>query len=164
MNLDILIFQQINGLTGRWTCLDALGVFFAAYFWYFLVGLAILIFWKKWRIIFSVFTSIILTEALVESMKFLWQRPRPFAENNINLLLGRLGGFSFPSGHAATTFALSFIVYHYNKKAGVVFFFASFLISIARVFVGVHWPSDVLGGAIVGIFSGWLVIKLSKRF
>ena len=82
----------------------------------------------------------------------------------MNLLLSHEATSSFPSGHAAFYFALSTIIYFYNKKAGLLFLFASFLISISRVFVGIHWPFDIFAGAIVGIFSGWIILKISKKF
>ena len=162
--LDINIFNRVNNLAGQWTYLDALAIFFAEYLQYILAGLVILLFWKKWRAIFLVFTSAILAEfGLVELIKFFWSRPRPFVENNVNLLLEHAGA-SFPSGHAAFFFAISTVVYQYNKKAGIGFFVASFFIAISRVFCGIHWPSDILAGAIIGIFSGWLILKISKRF
>lgn len=165
MNLDILIFQQINGLAGRWVYLDSLGVFFAEYFIYILGGVALLLFRKNLRrVIWTILAVVLARFGIAELIRFFWSRPRPFVENNVDLLIGKTSESSFPSGHASACFALSFIVYHYNKKAGIVFFIASFLVSIARVFVGVHWPSDILAGAIVGIFSGWLIIKISKHF
>ncbi len=165
MNLDILIFQQINGLAGRWGFFDALGVFFASYFQYVLAVLVILLFRRNIRAIFWSLAAVVLARlGAVELIRLFWSRPRPFVENSVNLLIEKANEPSFPSGHAALFFALSAVVYFYNKKAGVFFFIASFLISISRVFVGVHWPSDILAGALVGIFSGWLVIKISKKF
>src|SRR3989344_1192804 len=70
---------------------------------------------------------------------------------------------AFPSGHASFYFALSTIIYGYNKKAGILFFIGSFLIVLARVFVGLHWPSDILAGAILGIIMGIILNKLFKK-
>jgi undecaprenyl-diphosphatase len=165
MNLDILFFQQINGLADRWICLNALGIFFAEYLIYILGGVTLLLFRKKLqRSIWAVLAVILAKFGIAELIRFFWSRPRPFIENNVNLLIEKASEPSFPSGHASACFALSYVVYHYNKKAGIVFFFASFLVSIARVFVGVHWPLDVLGGAAVGILAGWIVVKISQRF
>lgn len=165
MNLDILIFQQINGLAGRFVCLDFLGVFFAEYLVYILGGLTVWLFRKNLRRIFWAFLAAVLARFVVaELIRLFWFRPRPFIENHVNLLVKMADKSSFPSGHASICFALSFVVYHYNKKAGIFFFVASFLVSIARVFVGVHWPADILGGAAVGIFCGWLMVKISQKF
>ena len=162
--MDYFIFQQINNLAGQWTCLDALGIFFAEYLAYVLVVLLFFFFWKEKKVIFqSLLAGFLARFGIVELIRLFWLRPRPFIENEVNLLLEH-NEASFPSGHAAFFFAISTIVYHYNKKAGIGFFIASFLISISRVFVGIHWPLDILAGAIIGIFSGWLVLKLFRRF
>lgn len=162
--MDFYIFHLINQFAGRWGFLDNTAIFFAKYFVYFLVILVVIIFWKKWKIISQSFLAAILARwGIVELIRFLWPRPRPFIDNKVNLLFPYIEP-SFPSGHAALTFALATVVYRYNKKAGVLFFIAGFLISISRVFVGIHWPSDILAGALVGIFSGWLIIKIFRKF
>ena len=164
MNLDVLIFQQINGLAGRWNFLDGAGIFFAQYFEYALVGFTLFFLRKNFRVILSAFSAAVLARfGIVELIRLFWSRARPFIGNNVNLLIGHENTSSFPSGHAAFYFGLSTVVYFYNKKAGIVFFIASFLISISRVFVGIHWPSDILAGAILGILSGWLVLKVFKK-
>lgn len=165
MNLDILIFQQINGWAGKSVCLDAVGIFFAKYLEYLLIVLIIFFLRKNLKIIFQAFLAAVLARfGVVELIRVFWSRSRPFIENNVNLLIGHENTGSFPSGHAAFYFGLSTVVYFYNKKLGIMFLIASSLVSISRVFVGVHWPSDILAGAIVGIFCGWLVIKISKKF
>jgi len=165
MNLDVLIFQQINGLAGRWNFLDGAGIFFAQYFEYALVGFTLFFLRKNFRVILSAFSAAVLARfGIVELIRLFWSRARPFIGNNVNLLIGHENTSSFPSGHAAFYFGLSTVVYFYNKKAGIVFFIASFLVSISRVFVGIHWPSDILGGAAVGILTGWIIIKISKKF
>jgi undecaprenyl-diphosphatase len=166
--MDYFLFQQINGLAGKFVCLDSLAIYLAKYFEYVLVFCLFLFllknFKKYWPLLTKSLVAAVLARCgIVELIRWLWERPRPFVENQANLLLDKTNEAAFPSGHAAFFFALSFVVYRYNKKAGLGFFTASFLISIARVFCGVHWPTDIIGGAIVGIFSGWLVCKLFKK-
>lgn len=163
--MDYFLFQQINGLAGQWELLDAFGIFFAKYFGYILIALVFFIFLRKRRVIFQSFLAAILVRfGIVELIRWLCPRPRPFVENDVNLIIDKIDQPAFPSGHAAFFFTLSFIIYHHNKKAGIGFFVASFLISISRVFCGIHWPSDIIAGALVGIFSGWLIILFSRRF
>jgi undecaprenyl-diphosphatase len=162
--MDYFMFQKINGLAGSWPFLDALGIFFARYFEYILDVSVFLLFIKKWRIIAQAFLAAgIARLAIVNIIRWIVHRPRPFVDNPVNLLLPETLATSFPSGHAVFYFALSFIVYKYNQKAGIAFFAASFLISISRVFVGVHWPSDILAGALIGIFCAWLVVKFIPK-
>ena len=167
--VDYFIFQQINKFTGRWEFLDALSIFFAKYLGYFLVFLLFLFLIKDFKkylpmVIQGFLAAILARLGFTEIVRLFWNRPRPFIGNHINLLLNHSASSSFPSGHAAFFFGLSTIVYFYNKKAGYLFFLASFLISIARVFTGLHWPSDILAGAIIGVFSGWLIILFSRKF
>ena len=104
----------------------------------------------------------VLSRGITEAIRFLWDRPRPYIENHVHLLINKVNAASFPSAHAAFFFGISLILYLYNKKAGLVFFGASILIAIARVFVAVHYPSDILAGISVGIISAIVIIKIFK--
>jgi len=166
--MNYFLFQQLNQLAGKFQWLDNLGIFFAEYFGYLLILLVLIIplFYKRpgWKIALQSFLAAILARfGIVELIRWIWPEPRPFIENNVNLILTHNNTAAFPSGHAAFFFSLSTVIYFYNKKAGIGFFIASFLISISRVFCGVHWPSDILAGALVGIFSGWLIMKIFKK-
>lgn len=188
--LDTKLFDWINGLAFKWYWLDFTGFIIAKYSEYFLVVILFLFlaiypfkyllevispkaklfngvnFKKYWRIILEAIIAAAFTRfVLVETIRWLWFRPRPFVINSVNLL----GDYnakeaSFPSGHASFYFALSTIVYFYNKKIGIIFYIASLCIVLARIFVGIHWPSDVLAGAIVGILVGLAFNKIFKDF
>ena len=185
IEVDLIFFQKINQFAGKWPLLDNLAIFFAEYLGYILI--LILLFFlttrviakggneatasltkdskKYWPIIAQAILAAVLARfGITELIRFFWERPRPFIENNVNLLLSHSATGSFPSGHAAFFFALSAVVYFYNKKTGFFFFLASFLISISRVFCGVHWPSDIIAGAAIGIFSGWIIRLFSQKF
>lgn len=169
MNLDLYIFNLINWFAGKWAWLDYLGMFFAQYFEYFL-WLCLLLFLvvsfkKYWRMVLEAVIAAVLTRfVLTAIIRWLWFRPRPFvALNFIPLINQSAKEASFPSGHASFYFALSTIVYCYNKKAGILFYIGSFLIVIARVFVGIHWPLDILAGAVLGVLTGWILNWLFRK-
>ncbi len=170
MNLDLYIFNLINGFAGKWQWMDYLGMFFAQYFeyllWLCLFLFLIVSFKKYWRMVLEAFIAAIFTKfVLAEIIRWLWFRPRPFVTLNFIPLINQSANeASFPSGHASFYFALSTIVYFYNKKAGMLFYVASFLIAVARIFVGVHWPSDILAGAVLGVLMGWLTNRLFKNY
>jgi undecaprenyl-diphosphatase len=166
--MDLYIFQLINGLAGKCPVFDCLGLFFAEYLGYVLILILAILLFKNFRGYFkmaagALIAAILARFGIAELIRFLVPRSRPFVENSVNLLLNHEASLSFPSGHAATFFAVSTVVYYFNKKLGIWFFVSSFLISFFRVFCGVHWPSDILAGALVGLFSGWLVVKALKR-
>jgi len=168
MNWDVTVFNFLNQYAGKNICLDSLAIFFAEYLGYFLVAILILFLLKDtkkyWPMTAMALAAAVLSRFIItEIIRFFWERSRPFVDNTVNLILGHETTSSFPSGHAAFFFAISTVVYFYNKKAGTLFLIASFLISLARVFAGVHWSTDIIGGALVGIFSGWLLVKFLKR-
>ncbi len=165
--MDYLIFEKINSFVGKNVCFDSLAIFSAEYLGYVLIFILALFllknFKKYWPIMLKALgTAVFARFVIVELIRFLWERPRPFIESNINLLLEHPATSSFPSGHAAFYFAFSALVYFYNKKLGALFLIATLILSLSRVYVGVHWPSDVLAGAVIGIFSAWLVKNISK--
>jgi undecaprenyl-diphosphatase len=171
--MDLAIFNFINQFAEKNAFLDNLAIFFAEYLQY-VVALAIFIFLLRifirdkqegvkagMVIAATVFLSrIIITEVI----RHFFFRLRPFIENQATVLIDQSAKeASMPSGHAALFFALATVVYFYNKKLGIFLFVSTFLISISRVFVGIHWPSDILAGALVGIFSGWFIYKISNK-
>jgi len=166
--MDASIFSLINQFALKWFWLDVLAIFLAEYIGYVLLFSLLLFLAVKFRkyfkmIIEAVVSAILARFVIVELIRWIWQRPRPFVENNVNLLLTH-NASAFPSGHAALFFAVSTIVYFYNKKAGIFFFIISLLICLARVFTGIHWPLDILAGIVVGVLSGLLIHKVSKKF
>lgn len=85
-------------------------------------------------------------------------RPRPFESSGVHEILFHRPTYSFPSDHAAFLFALSFSFWLSGyKKLATVVFIASLLIGAARIAVGVHFPSDIISGAILGIFIARLI-------
>ena len=170
MALDVQLFLLLNDLAGRSPFFDGLFVFLAAYLPYFLIALflALLFFSRyaqreKLRMILIVFSSSFIARfGAVELIRFFYHRPRPFLDLPIHQLLTS-DKWSFPSGHAAFFFAMATAVYLYNRKWGIGFFVAAALIAISRVVAGIHYPSDILGGALVGAAVAYAVFYLVRR-
>lgn len=171
MSMDLYFFTLINGFAGKRAWLDYSAIFFAKYFEYFLLFSFIILVWLnlydrgKLTALKALISVVVSRFVFTEIIRFIWFRPRPFvAESFVPLINQNPAEASFPSGHASFYFALSTIIYFYNKKAGTLFFIASFLVAISRVYVGVHWPSDILAGVILGILTAWAVNKIFNRY
>lgn len=166
--MDAFLFEKINGLALENLLLDNLVVFLAEYLPYllviFLILLLLLNFRKYWRIVVLSLSAGFLSRGITELIRIAWNRPRPFVENDVNLLIDHLKSYSFPSAHTAFFFAVAGAILFYNKKLGAVFFISAIFISISRVYSGVHWPSDILGGFLVGILSALLTSAFSKKW
>jgi len=147
--------------------MDYLLIFFAKYLGYFLLFIFLVLFLINQRKDFLIvpFLSALASRfVFTEIIRFFYFRPRPFVEQAIQPLIEHAPTASFPSGHAAFFFALSAGVWHFNKKTGLWFFAGSAAIGLARVFAGLHYFTDVLGGLVLGVFSFWLAIFLLSRF
>lgn len=81
---------------------------------------------------------------------------------SINGCLPKIPSFSFPSNHAVNIFALSTLLSFYYKRLSPLWFSIAALVGYSRVYVGSHYPFDVIGGAIVGIFFTLVIIWLVK--
>ncbi|MEK7193801.1 MAG: phosphatase PAP2 family protein [Patescibacteria group bacterium] len=120
---------------------------------------------KNWRqrIYFASLAalSVILSRGVItEAIRFLYPKLRPFAVLSIEPLINHSSSGSFPSGHSAAFFALAFVLLFFNKKWGWRFLGMALIMGLARIFVGVHWPSDILGGAVIGLISVIIIRKL----
>jgi undecaprenyl-diphosphatase len=162
--MNHIIFQLINNLAGKCLTLDFFGIFLAEYLPYILILSTLIILFKNKKAIVFAFSASVLARIFTELIRWLCPSPRPFVENEVNQLISHEATNSFPSGHTSFFFALSYVVYKYNKKAGLWFFAGSALISVSRVFVGIHWPYDILFGAVLGIVCGWLILTVAKKF
>ncbi len=90
-------------------------------------------------------------------LKEFFARPRPCnALSDVLTPLGCTGSFSFPSNHALNNFAVAMFYYRLFPKLKWVLFITASLIAISRVYLGLHYPSDILGGAIIGLAFGYV--------
>ena len=97
-------------------------------------------------------------------LKSLFERIRPCnALEDVNLLISSTRSFSFPSSHAVNNFAVAFYFYKLFPKLKWTLFIIAGLIAISRPYVGVHYPSDILSGSIIGIGIGYLFATLTLR-
>lgn len=108
---------------------------------------------------------ILISDQSANLLKYMFHRERPCnALAGIRLLVGCGDSYSFPSNHAANIFA-SMIYLSYNyRKLSPVFIAIAVLVAYSRVYVGVHYPVDVLGAALLGFTISGFVIVLERIF
>ena len=164
-SLDLSIFNWFYGFAGQGVWSDRLIVFiaerliYALLLWFvYLVARAA---WREeWRSVQTycraVISALVARFVVAEAIRFFYHHPRPFVALGLHSLFNETS-YSFPSGHAIFLFALSTGVYMANKRQGRIFYFASFIICLARIAAGVHYPSDILGGMILGILTAYCV-------
>ena len=137
------------------------------YIFYFLVGLYLVIKGgARGRV--AVILAIILilgTDQFSNLLKEFFGRVRPcHSLPNVNLLVGCNDSYSFPSNHAINNFAAAFLFTYFYPKLKWWFYIAATIISLSRVFCGVHYPFDLVAGAAVGILWAMLLVYIWKKF
>jgi undecaprenyl-diphosphatase len=95
--------------------------------------------------------------------KLIWDRRRPFAAHPSAHVWGaRTHDASFPSDHASASFAIGFAVVMFDRVIGGLFLAAAVAIGVGRVFIGEHYPFDVVAGCLVGLAAALIVVKLGR--
>ena len=96
-------------------------------------------------------------------LKNIIARPRPFMINDFPIIINPPMGYSFPSGHSSISFvAASVIAARYRKYAPLAYLTAS-LIALSRIYLYVHYPSDVVAGALMGILIGVATVRIFDK-
>ena len=118
---------------------------------------------KKEQVLHALF-SLILAWAVAEIIKALFPTTRPFVTNGeFPLTLTVPGGASFPSGHTAAAFGLAVSIWLHDKKVGLFYILGAVLIGVARILSNVHYPVDIIGGAIIGSLTAAVIEKFHPK-
>lgn len=158
---DIEVFRKINDLAGLYPWLDRVWIFIAVAS-PFLLAAYLLISWFYQRnsysrrgLVLSVVAAIA-AEIISRLSGFVYSHPQPFASlEGVHKLISKQVGNSFPSDHTTVFFAamtMLFLFYR-DKKLKWLFPLIAILVGISRIWVGVHYPSDVIAGGVIGIIS-----------
>ncbi|MCL5410754.1 MAG: phosphatase PAP2 family protein [Patescibacteria group bacterium] len=148
---------------------DVFFYFFAKYgIVFFFLSFIYLIWNKKIKAFFCGFIAMGIASFIDFTISLLWQRPRPYIAHPdlaMPYTAGlRVDDISFPSSHTYIAFAVATSVFLYgHKKLGLTLFMLAVIVAASRVGTGLHYPSDVIGGAILGILSGVIAHTIVQR-
>jgi len=165
-SLDLKILLYLNQFFAKHN-LGFLDKFLAEYLTYCLpLILIVLWFWSKdakkvaLRALFSAILAWPIFSLIIGKLV---NRARPFEAGGVQELIFHRPTFSFPSDHAAALFAVAMSFYFSGyKKLSYVMFAIGLIVSFFRIATGIHWPTDVLAGIVLGIFSAYLINLFDK--
>jgi undecaprenyl-diphosphatase len=169
---DETLFLWINGLAGRVTLADSIMVVVGGdYLVPVSLALVLVGIWfvggdklsrQRYQTgVIAALTSLAFSNLTVLILNQVYVRPRPFVDLDVELILYRPTDLSsFPANSIAATFGLAAVVWGINRPLGSVLLTVTSLYAVSRVYAGVHYPLDVLVGALIGITVAFLVLKL----
>lgn len=157
---DLLIYTKIYQLGYQSPASYQFFLFFSRYgILFFFLSFIFLIWVKRINALICSGFAVAISGLIDLIIYIVWKRPRPYIAHadivssipaNANVDIS-----SFPSSHTYIAFAIATSIFLYgHKKLGSFLFVIAILVAISRIGVGLHYPSDIIGGAMLGIFSG----------
>jgi len=169
--IDRSFFFTLYNLSYHSRLFDLFITFFGEYFFYFILLISVCFAYKNYKrktqqlklYGFALLSAIIARFGIASIIRFFYHRPRPFLVLSLSHLISD-NTYSFPSGHTIFMFSLATAVYYFNKKLAYFLYGSGLLIGFARVAGGVHYPSDVVGGIILGMATSVAIHALIKTY
>ena len=164
--IDYTLFRAVNGLAGQSRLLDAAMIATAKYA-PIIYALALAALWLTWRpknqraaLIAGI--SALAALGLGQIVGHIFPRDRPYLAHHVSLLITHSPDTSFPSDHTTLAFAVASAVWIFNRRAGIALAVFGLLVAFARIFVGAHYPGDVVGGAVLGAITSLAMVRLAE--
>ena len=104
--------------------------------------------------------SALVALGLGQIVGYAFPRDRPYLAHHVSLLITHSPDTAFPSDHTTLAFAVAIAVWQFNRRAGITLLIFGVLVAVARVFVGAHYPGDVIGGAVLGAITSLFILRL----
>ena len=168
MDVNIQVFRAINNLGMDYSYLNPFFIFIAEYTLALLI-IAILFYWftrsKTNRLmVIASLLAVALAEIIGKSISMLHFNYQPFVVlSDVNQLIEKEVGNSFPSDHTIIFFAVCFTFFFFKSRFQYFWVGLALLVGLSRIWVGVHYPADVLTGALVAIGSAYICYKIIPR-
>lgn len=170
MSFDFQLFRLINNLAGRNDVLDGLArLLVNEYFVTTMMALILVIFWfegrdqdrreRNQRAVLWAILALFVANVVLKLCNLIYFRPRPFDSHEVNLLFYQPWDSSFPSNPATVGFSVATAVWLSNRRLGALLLVLATLFGLSRIYCGVHYPSDVIAGALLGALSAYLVVR-----
>lgn len=170
MNMELL--RMINNLSDKNGTLDGIMIFFSEYVPYIFMATVAIVFilglTKKNSNYRKAFANTFVITAFNLILSFIiggiYYVDRPFVHNEVNLLFPHVQDASFPSDHATGTMSIALGLKKYNKLLSRVLTMLSIVVGFSRVYVGHHYPMDVIGAYIIVWITGYIYnLKLRNK-
>jgi undecaprenyl-diphosphatase len=174
MNLDWALFRALNGLAGRWPAFDRFIQFLMNdYALTTAISALLVVLWLRGHtpeereadqaaVVYTL-VALCISSLVVKGLNLAFFRLRPFTTHEVNLLFYHPSDSSLPSNAATVAFVFAAGVGRRSRALGTLGVIMGTLLSLSRVVGGVHYPLDILAGALLGTATVWLVWRCSRH-
>ncbi|MDR7077522.1 undecaprenyl-diphosphatase [Neobacillus niacini] len=162
--MDDKIFRALNQFTGKYRSVDIFMIMVSKKLRYVFAFLLVIMWLQDKfhkRITSLAGISAIITLLITSLIKLIYFKPRPFSRNRVNLLapVPSNKDSTFPSKHTTIAFSVAISVLLYKRILGYILSVLAFLSGISRIWMGQHYPSDIIGSALIGS-----IVAISVKF
>ncbi|MBT2660051.1 undecaprenyl-diphosphatase [Bacillus sp. ISL-45] len=164
--MDLNIFQLITRFSGHNRPVDLLMIFVSNRIRYVYILITALLLFKNRhnkRIAIETGSSVFISLVIQFFIKIFYYRPRPFKKRRVGILIPSKNDSSFPSKHTILAFAASTTLLMFHRKLGILMTWLSALTGFSRIWVGHHYPSDIIGSALIGSLASFITRIISYR-
>lgn len=165
--MDYKIFQAINRLAGQYSLMDMLMILISKktrYVFIFVLGIIWFRSDSDKKVVLNAVKSTVFTLLIDTLIKLFYFKPRPFMKRRVCILIPSKMDSSFPSKHTVLAFAVSTSIILRERVLGLFMMGISVLMGLSRIWVGHHYPSDIIGSAFIGSITSVVIDKTSRYF
>lgn len=160
--MDEKWFKTINSLAGHNAIVDYLMILISKKVRFLFIFVLIFIWFRNYsykNVAIKTVISLLFALFINFLIKTVYFKPRPFMDRKVKLLIPSKKDSSFPSKHTVLAFAFSTSIFLYKQVIGVIMGILSILTGFSRIWVGHHYPSDIIGSAFIGTITSIVLHK-----
>ncbi len=162
--MNYKMFKIVNNFAGRYSSLDKFMILISNKSYILLLLILLFMSFRTLsykKITLNSLISVGVCFSIGALINFFYYKPRPFVKRRVQVLLPPKLTSSFPSKHTLFMFAVSTSIFLYKQILGSILLLLSVLTGISRIWVGHHYPSDIIGSAIISSLMSLVIDKLS---
>ena len=159
------VFKLINRFSGRCSPIDLLMILISNKVRYVFIFVLIFMWFRNdsyKKVSCNAVKSMGITLLIHTLIKLFYFKPRPFVKHRVGILIPSKMDSTFPSKHTLLVFAISTSIFFYDRVLGSVMWVLSVLTGFSRIWVGHHYPSDIIGSAFIATMTSTILDKISR--